>query len=296
MALHPCADGLTKQCFKAYPDWARKAFAYKLLHILIPKQLTKNLPREMSTPFIAPGIILPPGADFPPGTIIAPDTTFPPGWTPEDQPPPGTTMPPTDSPVPPDTGAIPPTYVEVFGPGPVGGSTQGQPFDIGELLYDQGIGMANTPFQVGNVAYWSDLAMILENYAGANITAIDLQMGKHNLPTDRVRLEIWQTDINHIPQGIITAGTSLDVNGTSLPQFALNQDFIRFIFPNTPTIHGILHYDIVLARSGLYDPTNFYTVGCWVFGMHDCFYKLPDNTWQQQNAGYFPLKVWGFPL
>ena len=89
MPLHPCDDGLTKECFRAYPAWARQAFAYKLLHILLPKQATKNLPRGLNRALIAPGANLPPGLILPPGSVVNPDASFPPGWTPGDIQPPG---------------------------------------------------------------------------------------------------------------------------------------------------------------------------------------------------------------
>lgn len=119
MPFHPCADGLTPVCFKAYPAWARQALAYKLLHILLPKQLTKNLPGGLNLPFVAPGVIIPPGVEFTPGTVIPPDVSFPPGWTPADAAPPGVIITPEVYPTPPGSGAAPPIYIQPFEPGPV---------------------------------------------------------------------------------------------------------------------------------------------------------------------------------
>ena len=141
MPEHPCAEGLTSACFAAYPVWARQAFAYKLLHILLPKQLTKMLPRGLNLPMIPPGVVwtpggvLPPGTIVPPGTVfppgwspgdpappgvvIPPGTVFPPGWSPGDPAPPGVQLPPAVSPVPPGSGALPPLYVQPWEPGPI---------------------------------------------------------------------------------------------------------------------------------------------------------------------------------
>lgn len=44
MADHPCADGLTPACFKAYPAYAKKALAYKLLLMMMPGELSAKLP------------------------------------------------------------------------------------------------------------------------------------------------------------------------------------------------------------------------------------------------------------
>lgn len=93
---HPCAKGLTLECFERYPQFARRAFATKLMHTLFPAAITRRLPKGLR-----PGII-----------------AFPPGWDPnipltpqlEPRPPPGITVPPG--------GAIPPLYNTPFQPGP----------------------------------------------------------------------------------------------------------------------------------------------------------------------------------
>lgn len=115
---HPCIDGLTEECFRAYPSWAKRAFAIKLMNTLIPAQISRRLPKGLFPGLIGPGVILPPGVDFPPGTTIPPGYTFPPGWTAGDplppffgpEPPPGIEIPPG--------GAIPPIFLTPFEPGP----------------------------------------------------------------------------------------------------------------------------------------------------------------------------------
>lgn len=116
MVDHPCAEGLSAACFKAYPKWARQALAYKLLHIILPKQLTRKLPvTSRPLPFFwnpewegwfifdfdpdAPPWELDwsdwtPGDPLPPGLTINPNVVFPPGWTPGDPLPPGVIVPP----------------------------------------------------------------------------------------------------------------------------------------------------------------------------------------------------------
>ncbi len=91
---HPCIDGLTEKCFKAYPSWAKRAFAIKLMNTLVPAQISRRLPKGLFPGLIGPGVILPPGVDFPPGTTIPPGYTFPPGWAAGDPVPPGITIPP----------------------------------------------------------------------------------------------------------------------------------------------------------------------------------------------------------
>jgi len=113
----PCARGLTSECFRRYPQWAKQALATRLLHAITPKQLTKRLPPSLNKAFIVPGMSFPPGVgagDFPPGAIITPGTVFPPGWTAGDPLPPGATSPPTTAPETPGASVVPPSYL---GPG-----------------------------------------------------------------------------------------------------------------------------------------------------------------------------------
>lgn len=85
----PCLKRLDAECFRANPEWAKRAFAYRLVHILTPKPLTKRLPRGLQRALVYPGTDMPPGVNFPPGTIVSPGATIPPGWQPGDPYPPG---------------------------------------------------------------------------------------------------------------------------------------------------------------------------------------------------------------
>lgn len=60
MAEHPCANGLTPACFKAYPAYARKVLAYKVLMMMMPEELSMKLPASL----LEIGKSLPP--DWPP--------------------------------------------------------------------------------------------------------------------------------------------------------------------------------------------------------------------------------------
>ena len=69
---HPCRNGLTEECFAAYPEWAKSAFAYRLLYTLYPGAITKLLPRELFRLRIGPDAQIPPGWIPPDGMIIPP--------------------------------------------------------------------------------------------------------------------------------------------------------------------------------------------------------------------------------
>lgn len=83
----PCVKALDRECFRAHPEFARRALAYRLLHLLIPPDIAKLLPKKLSDPLVAPGVEVPLGAVFPPGTVLVPGCSFPVGWDPEDEPP-----------------------------------------------------------------------------------------------------------------------------------------------------------------------------------------------------------------
>ena len=114
----PCTQGLDEDCFEEFPEWAKQAFAYRLLMLITPKQLTKRLSRRLFRLILPPGIDLPPGADLPPGTVVPPGTTVPLGWQTGDPLPPGTIPPGTLPPGTDETGTAPPLYTAPWEPGP----------------------------------------------------------------------------------------------------------------------------------------------------------------------------------
>lgn len=63
----PCDKGLTKDCFRLHPQWAKQAFAYRLLHTITPKRLSRHLPRAFRIPLIFQDAGIPSGVSLPPG-------------------------------------------------------------------------------------------------------------------------------------------------------------------------------------------------------------------------------------
>jgi len=78
----PCDRGLTPGCFEEHPEWAKQAFAYRLLHTLFPPEITRRLPKIWRDPLIGPGANVPDEVDLPPGTVVPPDYDWDPVWTP----------------------------------------------------------------------------------------------------------------------------------------------------------------------------------------------------------------------
>lgn len=89
----PCQKRLDADCFRNNPAWAKQAFAYRLVHLLTPKQLTRRLPKFLRAALIAAGVVVPPGLVLPAGTLVAPGTVLPPVWSPGDPVPAGITVP-----------------------------------------------------------------------------------------------------------------------------------------------------------------------------------------------------------
>lgn len=146
--VHPCLKRIDADCFRARPAWAKQAFAYRIVHLLTPKQLTKRLPRGLRRALLAPGVMLPPGVEMPPGVVVGPGGEIPAGWIPGDPMPPGAIAPGAAPPGVEATGAAPPTYTGVWSPGPVATAPPGGAVAVEPWFYDD--------FDVLDPAVWSD--------------------------------------------------------------------------------------------------------------------------------------------
>lgn len=109
---YPCLKRLDADCFRARPAWAKQAFAYRLVHLLTPKALTKRLPKGLRTALIPPGVIWQPGDPLPPGAVQP--AMLPPGAM--------------------ATGPTPPMYTGVWSPGPPS-PTGGRTLAPGEIWF-----------------------------------------------------------------------------------------------------------------------------------------------------------------
>ena len=254
MTDHPCAKGLTAACFAAYPAWARQAFAYKLLHIMLPKQLTKKLPAGLSLALVPPGVVLPPGA------IVPPETVFPPGWTPGDPPPPGVQLPPTISPVPPGSGAVPPLYVQPWEPGPAKLSDY---LISGETpLIVQGPGDAGRGFGNDDLTY--KLYGLIPDSLSVIITKVSIAIGTTGSPVDQVNLEIRESTGPTEPGNIITNGESTPIGAVDLPLFDITNPNLTpistFYIPNAPQLNSGTTYFLGMTRSAPSNISDYYQV------------------------------------
>ena len=113
---HTCEKGITDKCIKEYPEWARKAIAYKLIHFFLPKELSRNLPFPLNRPLIGEGAVVPAGVDIPAGYVIPPEfdasgisglSDLPASFSPEGA---------SGVVCPPDTGASPPDVFQYSTP------------------------------------------------------------------------------------------------------------------------------------------------------------------------------------
>jgi len=115
---HPCAVSIDQDCFKADPEFAKRAFSYRLLQMFSPTFLSRRLLKLLKMLNLDPGISIPPGIDLPPGTVVYPGTVFPPDWHFGDPLPPGVILPYSiDNPSYP--GYSPPSsFISPWSPGP----------------------------------------------------------------------------------------------------------------------------------------------------------------------------------
>ena len=143
--INPCLEGLTVDCFKHDPRWAKQAFAYRLLHTITPKKLTRRLPKGLRIALIAPGVAIPPGVDLPPGVTVPPGAVIPTTWTPAQPTPPGTQPPP----VTPTGGTpLPPIHTS---PGPAGGTPGGSTQEPTGVSY-----FFQEPFDAFPGTFWTE--------------------------------------------------------------------------------------------------------------------------------------------
>jgi len=339
MDKHPCEDGLTAACFKAYPKWARRALSYKLLHLILPKQISRMLPRMTMPPgfvwrgnwntwlsFIYAGYDFPweyfpeewrIGDDLPPGVVIPPEILIPALWPPPPPPPPEVIIPPIiikipgwpppppppEPPEPPEPPPPPPPRprppveppIIVIPPWwpPRRPPTQPLPFDIGELLREQGPG--NAGYAYGDLDSQTKLAGGQGVDADANVAGIYVKVGKVGSPADNVRLEIWDGNLPLNTGDIITGGTSTAKSAAGLPVFAVDQDWVLFIFPDKPFLSATLGYHIAFARSGSVHPSNYLKVVGLDFPWGRSYYQNELGIWGDRLYVNLDFKVYGFP-
>lgn len=117
--LHPCLERLDADCFRVHPVWAKQAFAYRLVHLLTPKALTKRLPKGLRRALLAPGVVIPPGVEVPGGFILGPGADLPADWVPWGLPEEAVTPPPVLPPGVEETGPTPPIYTGLGEAGPI---------------------------------------------------------------------------------------------------------------------------------------------------------------------------------
>ena len=130
---HACEGGLTPECFKKFPQYAKKVFAYRLMHTLCPARMTRKLRESLWKALTRVPVswipfeyfIFPPDFEWdlifpedwtpedppPEGVIVDPEVEFPEDWTPDDGLPDGVTI---------DLPLILPPYWETEDPLPFG--------------------------------------------------------------------------------------------------------------------------------------------------------------------------------
>ena len=76
----PCKDGLSAACFAQEPNFAKRAFSFRLLNAFVPPKLSRRLLTFLGLIRFDPAGNLPEWINLPPWWIILPGTIIPPGW------------------------------------------------------------------------------------------------------------------------------------------------------------------------------------------------------------------------
>ena len=119
MGEHACGLGINRDCLRAYPSFARRAIAYRVLWKVLPGRVLGFLGMGVERPLIGAGVVVPFGVDFPGGWVVFPGVVFPDGWDLGDPLPPGVFGPPEFMPLLAGEGASEPLFVGFLGAGPV---------------------------------------------------------------------------------------------------------------------------------------------------------------------------------
>lgn len=224
----PCLHRIDAECFKAKPEWAKQAFAYKLVHLLFPPELTKRLPTTLRRALVAPGVIIPPGVELPPGMVAAPGAEFPPGWTPGDPWPPGVFEPPELPPEVQITGPTPPTFVEPFGPGPVHAPRPSPP--VGDVIF------FSDDFDILDPLVWT----IIYEGAGGTVSIVDGQLQLNTFPVGSAYIRRYESLPFPDPHELRFKHTHSD--GTVSTGFRIHTGIyslsVRFDPPNQIRLYG----------------------------------------------------------
>ena len=295
MPEHPCSKGLTPECFKAYPRWARQALAYKVLHAILPKQLSKNLPGRLNKALIGSGTIVPAGLPLEPGMVIPPNFTWPMGWNVGDPLPPGvsymTELPQIQTEGAP--GPSPPIFVGIYEPGRFRGPVFLQGAPESEILE-----YMNTPDYVkafGDSDESYRIATVYGTIKSAKVTDLYIMMDKIGDPLDNITVELRENEGNIEPGAIITGGVSNPINGGDIPLPAPQQYWIHFVFPDKPEISRFYLHCFSLARSDVPDPVNYYEVALRADISGYTWYGTLDGRWPNQEGAFLNYELWGIP-
>ncbi len=76
----PCKDGLSAACFAQEPNFAKRAFSFRLLNAFVPPKLSRRLLTFLGLIRFDPAGNLPEWLNLPPWWIILPGAIIPPGW------------------------------------------------------------------------------------------------------------------------------------------------------------------------------------------------------------------------
>lgn len=294
MNPHPCRNGIDKTCILAYPEFTRRAIAYRILHVLIPPELYPILSPEIVNPLVGPGSSGIPWGELPPGTIVFPGVRFPKKWKPGYEYPEGV-IPPPKKHIPMITPESPLSknfFTEVFSAGP--------PTPPGPRTSSIGIvimsfeGPGDTGINFGDHIGRLRISCGFPGAIGNQITSIKVKVGKVGSPTGNVFMVIQGTTLGYQPDNTNIVSTSNSIVASDLPDFDLTQPFVEFTFQDQPQIQETEDYCFVLARSTDIDAFNYFQVsGFGPFPIY-LYWMDENNFWITCNTTNLEYEIWGY--
>jgi hypothetical protein len=127
----------------------------------------------------------------------------------------------------------------------------------------------------------------------ANVTEMLIRVGKVYAPADTLTIELRECPGYLEPGPIITGGTSDPVNGPDLPDSMIDQDFVRFVFPDKPLVSRFDLACFSITRSGPPDPTNYYRLCVRPEAGPYTWHQTFDGRWPNGNDAYVSRQLYG---
>ena len=230
---------LTEEKWRVDPRWYRKAFALRLLFMLVEPTKSKRLARMLG--HLVAGLI--------------------PYWTSKDPWPPGIVGMPKIPGLQEAYSIVPPMFVTPFSPGPPHRPTPTPPSPEEIILLDSWYIGVSGYSPMGDNYNRIGVAWKYELSQKSTITSIKIYIGSFSAVSDNVYMEIRYEGEDGKPGGRIPNGRSEEIAGNTLPWWEAPYSTTEFTLPDKPEIEANTKFHIGVRRKDEDIRSNYYAIG-----------------------------------